>query len=120
MLCLPAYASTVWLCPSVKVEQEAAEARHKAEEAAASAKERGTVAFKAGNYAKAAESYYEACKHAPTCRTHFSNLALALLKLEQPSHAATAAKRSSSDTTFLFPAAFASPELYAFIQPFSH
>ena len=34
--------------------------------------------------------------------------------------AATAAKRSSSDTTFLFPAAFASPELYAFIQPLNH
>eukprot|EP00908_Phaeocystis_cordata_P010581 Transcript_21437.p2 GENE.Transcript_21437~~Transcript_21437.p2 ORF type:complete len:483 (-),score=148.52 Transcript_21437:993-2441(-) len=61
--------------------------------AADEVKARGTAAFKAGDYKKAAELYYEASRTAPECHTHFSNLALALLKLGQPQHAATAAQR---------------------------
>ena len=60
---------------------------------AAAAKARGTASFKKGEYKSAAEAYYEACKLEPACHTHFSNLAVALLKLKQPEHAATAARR---------------------------
>jgi sperm-associated antigen 1 len=61
--------------------------------AAAVAKERGTAAFKEGDYKCASEAYYEACKKAPDNHINFSNLAIALLKLGQPQHAATAATR---------------------------
>ncbi len=61
--------------------------------AADEVKARGTEAFRAGDFKKAAELYYEASRTAPECHTHFSNLALALLKLGQPQHAVTAARR---------------------------
>lgn len=56
-------------------------------------KVRGTAAFREGDYKQAAALYYEASRTAPECHTHFSNLALALLKLGQPQHAVTAAQR---------------------------
>ena len=61
--------------------------------AADEVKARGTAAFREGDYKKAAALYYEASRTAPECHTHFSNLALALLKLGQPQHAVTAAQR---------------------------
>ena len=66
--------------------------------AADEVKVRGTAAFRAGDYKKAAELYYEASRTAPECHTHFSNLALALLKLGQPQHAVTAAQRCTELT----------------------
>ena len=77
-------------------DRSAAAAKAAAAKAAAAADEikvRGTAAFRAGDYKKAAELYYEASRAAPECHTHFSNLALALLKLGQPQHAVTAAQR---------------------------
>ena len=71
----------------------AATAAAKAAAAADEIKVKGTAAFRAGDYKKAAELYYEASRAAPECHTHFSNLALALLKLGQPQHAVTAAQR---------------------------
>jgi len=74
-------------------DQTAAAAAAAAATAADEVKLRGTAAFREGNYKKAAELYYEASRTAPECHTHFSNLALALLKLGQPQHAVTAAQR---------------------------
>ena len=64
-----------------------------AEVRAADAKERGTAALRRGEFRDAAAAYHEACKLQPNVHTHFSNLSLALLKLGQPEHAVTAARR---------------------------
>ena len=64
-----------------------------AEAKAADAKERGTAALRRGEFRDAAAAYHEACKLQPNVHTHFSNLSLALLKLGQPEHAVTAARR---------------------------
>ena len=64
--------------PSLTTEDDQAAAKAKA----AAARERGGAAFRRGEFKAAAEAYYEAAKHEPLVHTHFSNLALALLKLE--------------------------------------
>lgn len=55
---------------------------------------RGDAALKQADYTRAARLFYEACKADPTSFVLFGKLAAALLELNQPEQAMTAARRS--------------------------